>query len=93
MKRPFAEVVLEMRRRRERIVAHVHEVVAREGGFKAKRKRGGFVTITRSTRPGVAFQLTFWDDEVTPTGHLDEADARPGSGRHGRARGAGLLSA
>jgi hypothetical protein len=36
----------------------------------------GWITITRSTRPGVAFQITFWEGDprgsaAVPTGHTD----------------------
>lgn len=36
----------------------------------------GWITITRSTRAGVAFQVTFWDGDprgasAVPTGHTD----------------------
>jgi len=72
-KKPFSDVVREMRERRQRLEDRVKDSMAKTGGFKATLRRGaGFLTLTKSTRPGVAYQLTYWADENTPTGHIDE---------------------
>lgn len=71
--KPFTEIVREMRARREKLDRLVRWAMDREKIFKAElRGSRGFLTLTRSTRPGVQYQLTYWDHDQTPTGHLDE---------------------
>lgn len=36
--------------------------------------RSGKASLTWSTRPDVEFQVTYWDKEGTPTGHIDFND-------------------
>jgi len=83
----FAEQIARMRRERDAFSERVRDEVERTGAFIAPvgderaslRRTGsyrGWVSITRSTRPGIAWQVTFWEGDprgpdATPTGHLD----------------------
>lgn len=48
----------------------------RNGGLYVgqQARGGGALSITRSTRHGVAYQLTLWDANEEPTGHMDFSD-------------------
>lgn len=52
--------------------AHVADTFAAKGHYE-QRSAHGVQTLTRSTRPGVAYQLTYWTPDMTPTGHIDLA--------------------
>jgi hypothetical protein len=74
----FPEQMARMRAERDAFVAKVERAVTVEGGFVAQHRGGTdlWVTLTRSTRPGVAWQVTFWDGHPAgarpvPTGHID----------------------
>lgn len=83
----FEEHLAGLRRKRDEFTERVREEVARTGAFVAPmrderaslRRTGsyrGWVTITRSTRPGIAWQVTFWEGDpsgpnAVPTGHMD----------------------
>jgi hypothetical protein len=51
---------------------HVRETFERQGYYR-QQDQHGVQTLTRSTRPGVAFQLTYWTPDMKPTGHMDLA--------------------
>lgn len=58
------------RRRWEAYGRHVREAFAAERIYVAGAHRA---SLTKSTRPGVEYQVTFWDGGE-PTGHLDLMD-------------------
>jgi len=49
----------------------VYRTFSKTKGFEQPRFNGGRSTLTYSTRPNVKFQLTYWEADWTPTGHLD----------------------
>lgn len=73
----FRKYIERARGEREAFVAEVERAVRAEGGYAAPMRRGsGWVTITPSTRPGIRWQVTFWDGDPLhgapqPTGHID----------------------
>ena len=74
----FKAYIQKLRDRRAAFTARVAESVRKTGGFvmQAHRVPNLYVSITKSTRRGVAWQVTFWTgnpEEVgsVPTGHLD----------------------
>jgi hypothetical protein len=84
---PLAVFAARLRHERDAFAEHVRSEVARTGAFASPmrdesmslRRTGsyrGWVSITRSTRPGIVWQVTFWEGDPTgpdavPTGHLD----------------------
>lgn len=65
------DFIEEFRARRAAFVARVTDDMATRGMFRAALRRDGeHVTLTRSTRPGVALQVTHWVGGV-PVGHVD----------------------
>jgi hypothetical protein len=80
----FAEQIARMRREREAHIERVREEVERTGAYVvqvtdanlATDYPGGWQTITRSTRSGVTWQVTYWQGDprgsnAIPTGHID----------------------
>jgi hypothetical protein len=75
----FEEHLAELRARKARLVERVIADVRRSGGFAAPMRRTDgrvWVTLTRSTRPGIDWQITYWEGEpdgpdAVPTGHRD----------------------
>ena len=53
---------------------HVRRAYERNGVYVSEQRHGGMLSITRSTRPGVAYQVTLWTGDEEPTGHLDARD-------------------
>ena len=75
---PLPELMARLRADRAKLLTEVTLAVARDGGYRARLRRGEnrWLTLTRSTRPGVTWQVTFWEGdpegpEAQPTGHLD----------------------
>jgi hypothetical protein len=80
----FAEQIARMRREREAHIERVRAEVERTGAYVVQVTDanpvtdypGGWQTITRSTRPGIAWQVTSWQGDprgpdAIPTGHID----------------------
>ena len=80
----FSEQIARMRREREAHIERVREEVERTGAYIVQVTDanlvtdypGGWQTITRSTRPGVTWQVTYWQGDprgpnAIPTGHID----------------------
>ena len=81
---PFRDFVERLRREREALRDEVRDEIKRTGAYiKQTSERderngypGGWITITRSTREGVDWQVTFWEGNpngasAIPSGHLD----------------------
>ena len=51
----------------------VYRTFSETKGFE-QPAAGGRYTLSYSTRPGVTFQVTMWQEDWTPTGHLDIND-------------------
>jgi hypothetical protein len=84
---PFRDMIARVAREQGAFIAMVKAEVSRSGAFIRPLREGreslkrtgsyrGFATITRSTREGVAWQVTFWEGDprgadAVPTGHLD----------------------
>jgi hypothetical protein len=89
-----------LRRRRDEFRERVRAEIETAGAFSAPmrdereslRRAGsyrGWVTITRSTRPGIAWQVTFWEGDpagadAIPTGHLDVSGTLDDAADHAR---------
>jgi len=80
----FEEEIARLDRERSDFITKVKTTFAAHRVFLAPIKYGtkaaageyGWITITRSTRPGVNFQLTYWEGDprgssAVPTGHMD----------------------
>jgi len=72
------EFMARVRAEREAFVAKVTRSMRETGSFLAPMRHGsGWVTLFRSTRPNVSWQVTFWegnpatDESAAPTGHID----------------------
>jgi hypothetical protein len=52
----------------------VYERFSDTGGFEQLDAEGRHTTLSRSTRAGVEYQVTYWLADWTPTGHLDIDD-------------------
>lgn len=81
---PFRDFVKRMVRERDALREEVREEIRRTGSYIKQTTdpvastgyRGGWMTITRSTRSGVDWQVTYWEGnpeghDAIPTGHLD----------------------
>lgn len=64
---------INIRRARDLFKEDVIETFSRLGGFGAE-SRSGKVLLAYSTRPGVEYQLTYFDADETPTSHLNLND-------------------
>lgn len=63
-----------LKRARQIYRDEVYETFTRTNGFAQPDAEGGHTTLSYSTREGVTFQVTFWQPDWTPTGHLDVND-------------------
>lgn len=67
----FAEEVRFYRERRDRAFARIEDDFEQMGYCRYPARFPGFVSLHRSTRGNVPYQVTFWSDEMEPTGHID----------------------
>jgi hypothetical protein len=67
---PLLTLVARARASRAALLADLHATAGR-GLLYRRETPTGAVTVTRSTRPGVAWQVTAWDRDGAPTGHVD----------------------
>jgi hypothetical protein len=64
---------INVRRAHDLFREDVLEAFARSNGYLAPSCSGS-VALSHSTRPHVEFQLTYFDADATPTGHIDFDD-------------------
>jgi hypothetical protein len=60
-------------RNKELFIADVYAEFSEKDVVVFRTRYGGRKSLTWSTRPGVDYQVTFWDGD-TPTGHIDFND-------------------
>jgi hypothetical protein len=66
----FKAMIARLKARNAEYLRIVSETFDREDIYVTATKRGTRASLTKSTRPGVKYQVTIWSDD-TPTGHLD----------------------
>jgi len=75
----FREYIEQLRAERAAFVAEVEDEVARTGAYVRPMRGtpGRYVSLTRSTRPRIDWQVTYWDGDpdrdptAEPSGHID----------------------
>jgi hypothetical protein len=67
---PLLTLVARVRAARAALLADL-QATAGKGLLYRRETPTGAVTVTRSTRPGVEWQVTAWDRDGAPTGHVD----------------------
>jgi hypothetical protein len=70
----IAELAAATRRSNEAFDAASRQEFAATGAVIRKTAPGGRVSLTKSTRAGIAYQVTSWDETGEPTGHIDATD-------------------
>lgn len=65
---------INVRKRLDAYHEKVYQAFSYDDIYLIKMSGGQQVTLTYSARPGVEYQLTYWDENEQPTGHIDLND-------------------